>query len=287
MDILFTEIADSLGLKCTDSCYRHVKGSFMDFGDIVMEKGFFFLLVTNGTASVSDIYHRYTLSANDLLVLTPSVRGVLSERSTDFFCSCLYIVPDYFDTLSAGQLLYNQVSQYIGNYQLPIFSLDAERVKYLSQVMSLLSPQLEIMHLYQDGSLRHLFCFLLLQIADTLYKKNRDTSGYVRRSSEIFRNFKKLLVHHYRDYHTISFYADKLNVSTTYLSRVVKRITGHTVCFHISELLCADARKMLECTDMDVQEIADVLGFSDQSVFGKFFLRKTGMSPMNFRKRKE
>lgn len=42
MDILFTEIADSLGLKCTDSCYRHVKGSFMDFGDIVMKKGFFF-----------------------------------------------------------------------------------------------------------------------------------------------------------------------------------------------------------------------------------------------------
>lgn len=287
MDVLFTEIAESSDLSHIDSCYQHIESSFIGFDDVVMEKGFFFLLVTNGTASVSDIYHCYTLSANDLLVLTPSVRGVLSDKSADFFCTCLYIAPDYFDTLSAGQLLYNQVSQYIGNYRLPIFPLEAEKADYLIRAMALFSPQLRAMRLYQDGSLRHLFCFLLLQIADTLYKKNRDTSGYVKRSSEIFRNFKKLLVHHYRDHHTISFYAGKLNVSTTYLSRIVKRITGHTVCFHISELLCTDARRLLECTDMDVQEIADMLGFSDQSVFGKFFLRKTGMSPVKFRMRKE
>lgn len=34
---------------------------------------------------------------------------------------------------------------------------------------------------------------------------------------------------------------------------------------------------------MDINKIADTLGFSDQSVFGKFFLRKTGLSPMRFR----
>jgi len=48
-------------------------------------------------------------------------------------------------------------------------------------------------------------------------------------------------------------------------------------------MLCSDARRMLECTDMDIKEIADALGFSDQSVFGKFFMRKTGVSPLKFR----
>ncbi|WP_258460362.1 helix-turn-helix domain-containing protein [Phocaeicola coprophilus] len=78
-----------------------------------------------------------------------------------------------------------------------------------------------------------------------------------------------------------------MNISTTYLSRIVKNITGHTVRFHLSELLGADARRMLECTDLDVQEISNQLGFSDQSVFGKFFIRQTGLSPLKFRMRKE
>ncbi|WP_246497800.1 helix-turn-helix domain-containing protein [Phocaeicola coprophilus] len=64
-------------------------------------------------------------------------------------------------------------------------------------------------------------------------------------------------------------------------------MTGHTVRFHLSELLGADARRMLECTDLDVQEISNQLGFSDQSVFGKFFIRQTGLSPLKFRMRKE
>ena len=42
-------------------------------------------------------------------------------------------------------------------------------------------------------------------------------------------------------------------------------------------------KKLLECTDLDIKEIADTLGFSDQSVFGKFFLRRTGTSPSGFR----
>ena len=110
-----------------------------------------------------------------------------------------------------------------------------------------------------------------------------DASTYVKRSNEIFLKFKRLLVSNYRKHHNIQFYADKLNISTTYLSRIVKRITGRTVYSHISELICVEAKRLLECSDKDVKEISDWLGFSDQSVFGKFFLKRTGLSPMKYR----
>lgn len=74
-------------------------------------------------------------------------------------------------------------------------------------------------------------------------------------------------------------------MSATYLSRTVKRTTGHTVRFHIAELLGADVRRLLESTDMEVKQIADTLGFSDQSVFGKFFTKMTGFSPVKYRMR--
>lgn len=287
MDTSTKKIIEISGRNLISCCYQRVEKSFSEYEIIIMSKGFFFLLVTNGTATITDTHHSYALANGHLLILTPSVQSSLTDKSADFSCICLYIEPDYFDTLSVGQLAYNQVSQYIGSYRLPIFTLDKEQTDYLKKTMSLFSERLDKMNLYRDGTVRHLCSFLLLQIADVVYKKNRDTSGYVKRSSEIFRNFKRLLVHHYREHHTILFYADQLNISTTYLSRIVKHITGHTVCFHISELLCADARKLLECTDNEVKEIADQLGFSDQSVFGKFFIRKTGFTPVQFRMRKE
>ncbi len=253
---------------------------------IEFAEGFFFILVTNGTAVLSDANRNYNVSRNSFIVLTPSIHVVLSDMSCDFSLIILYVEPDYFDTLSVGELVYNQISQYTGNYQVPVFFLEDFQIICLRKTFNLFSEQIGKMHLYPDGAIRHLCSFMLLQIADFLYHKNRNTSVCIKRSTELFRKFKKLLMHNYREHHDIRFYAENLNVSTTYLSRIVKSITNRTVCFHISELLCADARKMLECTNLDVKEIADVLGFSDQSVFGKFFLRKTGVSPLKFRMRK-
>ncbi len=287
MDRLLTEIMKESGQKAGNTLFARTGHAHLQETPVVIKQGFFFLLVTNGTIAITDAFHRYTLSPNQLLVLTPSTESTLSDASPDFFMSALYINPDYFDSLPDGQPVYNQVARYLGNYQLPIFRLQEAQAEYMQKTMSLFSEQLASMQLYRDGVIRHLCSFLLLQITEALCQENRNTPVCVKRSNEIFRNFKKLLVYHYRENHSIQFYADQLHISTTYLSRIVKGLTGHTVCFHVSELLCADARKLLECTDMDIKEIADYLGFSDQSVFGKFFMRKTGLSPLKFRMRKE
>lgn len=263
-----------------------VSDHWSQYDQISLERGFYFMLVTNGTGCVVSSFDRRSVCRNDLFVLTPGVKGSIADVSADFCLCCLYINPDYFDTLSVGQLVYNQVAQFIGNYQLPVFRLSQQQSDYLQHTLELYSEQLETIHLYRDGCIRHLCSFLLLQIADDLYQTNSNSLICLRRSSEIFRNFKRLLVHHYRRHHTICFYAEQLNISTTYLSRIVKKITGHTVCFHISELLYADACKLLACSDKEIKEIAEFLGFSDQSVFGKFFVRKTGVSPSLFRAQK-
>ncbi len=168
-------------------------------------------------------------------------------------------------------------------------SLKPEKSRYLRQTFDLFSSDLRGFKIYTHGIISHLCCLLLLQTADTFCQSNRHMPVYVKRSGEIFRKFRKLLIsnYNYRQHHDIGFYADELHISTTYLSRIVKQTTGNTVRFLISELLCADARRMLVCTDLDIKEIASQLGFSDQSVFGKFFVKKTGLSPLKFRLRKE
>lgn len=267
--------------------YVGLNGCLAEYGMVLLEKGFFFLLVLQGKALAEDAYRTYALAQYSLLVLTPSTRSVLREMSTDFSVTGLYLCPDYFDSLPDGQALYNQVARILGGNSLPIFMLEADRAHYLKNSFSLFSAHLSGMQLYRDGMIRHLCSFLLLQITEYLCALNTDATVCVSRSNEIFRQFKKLLSYHYKEQHVISYYAARLNISATYLSRVVKNASGHTVGYHVSELLCADARRMLESTDLDVKEIAVALGFSDQSVFGKFFVRKMGMSPLKFRMRRD
>lgn len=250
-------------------------------------KGFFFVLVESGTALLTDMHQDYGIKGEDLVVLSPSLAATLHHASPDFTFTCICLVPEYFDSLPGSQPLYSQLAEFIQADHLPIVSLKPEKSRYLRQTFDLFSSDLRGFKIYTHGIISHLCCLLLLQTADTFCQSNRHMPVYVKRSGEIFRKFRKLLTAHYRQHHDIGFYADELNISTTYLSRIVKQTTGNTVRFLISELLCADARRMLVCTDLDIKEIASQLGFSDQSVFGKFFVKKTGLSPLKFRLQKE
>lgn len=252
-------------------------------------KGFFFVFVESGTALLTDMRQDYTIKGEDLIVLSPSLAATLHHASPDFTFTCICLVPEYFDSLPGSQLLYSQLAEFIQVDHLPIVSLKPEKSRYLRQTFDLFSSDLRGFKIYTHGIISHLCCLLLLQTADTFCQSNRHMPVYVKRSGEIFRKFRKLLIsnYNYRLHHDIGFYADELHISTTYLSRIVKQTTGNTVRFLISELICADARRMLVCTDLDIKEIASQLGFSDQSVFGKFFVKKTGLSPLKFRLRKE
>ena len=250
-------------------------------------KGFFFVFVESGTALLTDMRQDYTIKGEDLIVLSPSLAATLHHASPDFTFTCICLVPEYFDSLPGSQLLYSQLAEFIQVDHLPIVSMKPDKSRYLRQTFDLFSSDLRGFKIYTHGIISHLCCLLLLQTADTFCQSNRHMPVYVKRSGEIFRKFRKLLTAHYRQHHDIGFYADELHISTTYLSRIVKQTTGNTVRFLISELLCADARRMLVCTDLDIKEIASQLGFSDQSVFGKFFVKKTGLSPLKFRLRKE
>lgn len=191
-----------------------------------------------------------------------------------------------FDTLPDGQPLYNQLSGYMGDGRTALVHLEQPEYEALRHTASLFFLYPNGGGLYDEDMLRHLCSLYLLQTAQLLYRHRANAPAFVKRPNEIFRNFKRHAVKNYRSAHDIAFYAARLHISPTYLSRIVKQVTGRTVRAHLAELLCSDARRLLNCSDLDIKEIADTLGFSDQSAFGKFFVRQTGCSPLRFRREK-
>ena len=81
----------------------------------------------------------------------------------------------------------------------------------------------------------------------------------------------------------IGFYADKLCVTSKYLSTMLKQETGMTALDWIEKHVVLYAKSCLSSTSMSIQEISDELDFPSQSVFGKYFKRVEGMSPKAYR----
>ena len=81
----------------------------------------------------------------------------------------------------------------------------------------------------------------------------------------------------------IAWYAEQLCVAPKYLANVIKNTTGKTVGTWLGDYVVLQAKTLLTTSRLSVKQIADRLGFQNQSHFGTFFRRATGVSPKGYR----
>lgn len=240
---------------------------------------FFYILVETGTAEFVVDCHSYIVGKGDMLLVAPRMSVKLMKKSSDFGTCGLCMEPFFFDSLSIGNYVYKRL--YNSSHTTYVLRLEDSDTVHIHKTLDLMSHYLTSDHPAEmAGSLVN---FLLLQITEIFHSQNVHPAGRVKHSDALFRLFRKLLAENYRKEHELQFYADSLHISQTYLSRVIRQISGKTVNNYIAEALYTDARRLLVFTDLTVKEIAEQLGFSDQSSFGKFFKKKSETSPANFR----
>ena len=82
---------------------------------------------------------------------------------------------------------------------------------------------------------------------------------------------------------TVQYITKELNVSASYLSGLLKELTGLSTLQHIQNKIIEKAKEQLSTTDLSVSEIAYGLGFEHPQSFSKMFKAKTSLSPLEFR----
>jgi AraC family transcriptional activator of pobA len=82
---------------------------------------------------------------------------------------------------------------------------------------------------------------------------------------------------------TVQYITKELNISASYLSGLLKELTGLSTLQHIQNKIIEKAKEQLSTTDLSVSEIAYGLGFEYPQSFSKMFKVKTGLSPLEFR----
>jgi AraC family transcriptional activator of pobA len=82
---------------------------------------------------------------------------------------------------------------------------------------------------------------------------------------------------------TVQYISQNLNLTTDYLSAMLKSLTGQTTQQHIHNKLIEKAKIKLSTTNLSVSEIAYELGFEHSQSFNKLFKSKTKQTPLEFR----
>ena len=76
-------------------------------------------------------------------------------------------------------------------------------------------------------------------------------------------------------------------LSSDYLSRIFKKVTGLPVSEYLAQERLNIAKDLLVNTNMPISEIVSFIGYSSFSHFSKSFKKATNQNPLNFRKMKQ
>lgn len=242
------------------------------------------MLVVKGWSSLVYDGRELMLTANDLFVYTPGLTNNILSASTDYQALCLLADEDYTldtpalrDALRAAYLPFAQQLD-------PIFALSDTQAQHLAQLMRVIIRYIDSDHLYKPEALRTLYSLFLLDVIDA-QNHSKSYKKIPERTEDIFVGFMKLLPQHFVSHRDIEFYASRLNISPTYLSRIVKQFSGRTVMENINQMLLTEAIWLLQQPELNMAQIADKLHFASQSSFTKFFNRMKGISPKAYRNR--
>lgn len=245
--------------------------------------GGFVLLCLEGEATASVGIQECELRKNADLIVLPGTTFYLIKSSADFKCRLFSFSKEIYDESSIR--LGTDFSLFLGESPYYVHPEDSIYLKYANTWMdmaNIIFESRETQFAYQ------MYCNFVQSYLSYLYDKIQDNfksqNKKFTREHKLFHQFSSLLDMYCREYRDVAFYADKLNITTRYLWT----ITNHVTNFEspkdvIDRRSILEIKVLLQSTDLSIQEISSELKFPNQSYFGRFFKRYTGISPREYR----
>ena len=210
-----------------------------------------------GTAKIS--VHEDVLTVT--MVISSSMFGdALSgvpRFSPHFF---FYMRSHYYYPQNERDVL--RIYNYLGMIKDKVMSTDAYRRELIIHLLRYL--YLELFNAYEKESM--------------LVNTRKDT-----RKEELANKFFSLIMKHFKENKDVAFYADKLCITSKYLTMVIKETSGKSAKDWIVEYIILEIKALLKNTSLNIQEIAIRTNFANQSSLGRFFRKHTGMSLSQYR----
>lgn len=103
------------------------------------------------------------------------------------------------------------------------------------------------------------------------------------RASQHVQRYRALVEARFREQPALSALAAEIGITTTQLNRVCQGMLGCASVAVLHARLLLEAQRELAYTTLSIKQIAYGLGFADAAYFTRFYQRKTGLSPSQWR----
>ena len=225
------------------------------------------------------------IAAGDLLVLFPQQSAAIGAVSADF-AATYFVVP---------QTLFHDVVSMMHRFtpRFFLFMLDNYRFRLSERDRGDIEPFFrrlsERAAVAEESLRRELVVFSLAVFCMDLYRyyKECDAEEPVqtnRRKEELAYEFFRPVAEEYVAHKDVSFYADRMNITPTYLTIVVKETTGMSAKEWMADFVTRQIKTRLRNPALNMQEIAFELNFPTQTSMNRFFRNYTGMSLTQYRR---
>ncbi len=272
----------------SEDLHVHISNDFFDKIPITSpfkSINFEMLIVKSGEIKIQTNLIKHTIRKNESISLKPNEVIQILEISNNLKAIAIsfsnnFIFDNFFNknTIS-GFDLFTMV-------QIPKITLTKKEVKIFNNYAKQLKHNnaQKNTSVFKTEIIRNIFGAIIFTYAEIYKKKYPELKVELNRQEEIVVRFWNILQENVKTERTVQFYADALNVSAGYLSKVLKQVTNKNASQLIDEAVILEARLLLENSALSITEIAEELNFSDQSFFGKYFKKHIGFSPSQFRK---
>lgn len=237
------------------------------------------LHVLKGTARIRCNFEVIEEQPGSVVLFNPGDAIKVEQRSADFEVEILAF--SSFIQLAA----LNQLESVSVNALKKNMILDSpETVSAASGMVQVLRPAIQtcsVRELYFISVMQLRAFYMFYQVMLRRYQIEVDT--FKSRADELFFRFRQLLAEHYRESRSVAFYADKLCITTRYLTNIVQQHYGKSPKEAIDIYTVMQIRLDLLQSDITLTDLAYKYNFSSPSFFSDYFHRNAGCSPQEYR----
>lgn len=246
-------------------------------------------ICTGGTVDASIGNINYHVKKNDSITFLPTGYIHLHQVSKDFKGMVLHSNTDFF-MREANAIMDVKTQLYMMNHLQ--MSLTDDEAANIIKMMNSIHQRIELESANDiSDARRNILTKLIKCLAETLgleiiniFVSRHDLKEpELDHNDEVLRKFIISLNEHFRTERSVGFYAAQQYLSYGYFSKIVRDKSGLSAKEWIVRYVINDAKEKLEHTRMSVKEIADNLGFPNQSFFGKYFKQYVGVPPKDYR----
>lgn len=244
-----------------------------------------FIMILSGEIYIDMNYQSHTLEKNMVVQLTEDDIILNISHSPDFTGYLILISSELRSEIKSrttgGRL---QKAHWLKRAY-PIQKLDDKELdRILGRIRSMQSYISDETHLYRSPIIRNEVMNLFLDLDNIRTKKYGDREVELSYTELLRERFRELLVEKCRHHRDVGFYARELCATPDYLSRVIREHDGGSAMKWITNAVVTEAKYLMRQPGKTINEIALEMNFPDQSTFGKFFKKHTGVSPKEYKR---